>query len=384
MYERRDYLIVGGGLTGGLIALAVRHWRPTATVTVVERAARPAGNHTWAFHAMDVPSAADDFIRPLVVASWDGYRVRFPGYEREVCQRYSSITADRFAAAVEQSGCELLTGAEVVRLTADRIELADGRELAGRCVIDARGPAANLPLGCGFQKFVGLEVEVDRPWPHPLPTVMDAAVPQDDGYRFMYTLPFTPTRVLVEDTYFSDAPHLDRNKLRTRVGDYLRAHGISSWRVVREESGVLPMPWSGGGAAVDRSGPLVVGYAGGWFHPATGYSIPLAVRLALAVASVPPEQAHVAAAKLARQVARRQRFGRFLNWLLFTLVTPDQRWRVFRRLYRSLPDEVMCRFYACRFNAIDAGRLLVGWPPPLSLSRLIHRPEVRPCLLPLT
>jgi lycopene beta-cyclase len=382
MAKRSDYLIVGGGLAGGLIALAVRHHQPDATVTVLERAARPAGNHTWAFHALDVPAAADGFVRQLVTTNWAGYRVRFPGYERVVSSSYAAVTADQFAEVVSQSGCELLTGSEVVHLSADRAVLDDGRELHGRCVVDARGPVADPPPGCGFQKFVGLEVETDQPWPHPLPIVMDAVVPQQDGYRFVYALPFGPNRVLVEETYFSDTSNLDRDKLRSQVGDYLRAAGVSSWQVIREEAGVLPMPWTGRGVHAKSGGPLAVGYAGGWFHPATGYSFPLAVRLALAVASVPPEQAQAAAAGLARRVARQQRFGRFLNRLLFTLVTPDQRWQVFRRLYRSLPDALMNRFYACEFGAIDAARLLAGWPPPLSPSRLILRPEVRPCPSP--
>ena len=37
--------------------------------------------------------------------------------------------------------------------------------------------------------------------------------------------------------------------------------------------------------------PLVAGYAGGFFHPVTGYSFPVAVRLASLVASLPPERA---------------------------------------------------------------------------------------------
>lgn len=378
-----DYLIVGGGLSGGLIALALRHFRPDATVAILERGDRPAGNHTWAFHAQDVPPEARDIVRPLLAAEWPAYQVRFPGYERVVPQAYAAVTAERFATALERSGCELLTGVDAVQLTAGRVQLADGRLLEGRCVIDARGPASDAPAGCGFQKFVGLEVETERPWPHPLPTIMDATVPQDDGYRFVYVLPFGTHRVLVEDTYFSDTPQLDRdNKLRSRIGDYLQTAEVGSWRVVREESGVLPMPWAGGRVRVRSGEPLVAGYAGGWFHPATGYSFPQAVRLAMAVASVPPQQAHSAAAGLARRLAPRQRFGRFLNRLLFTLVTPNQRWQVFRRLYRSLPDAVLARFYACEFGIVDAGRLLVGWPPPLSPSRLVFRPEVRPCPLP--
>lgn len=382
MNAARDYVIVGGGLAGGLIALAVRHFNPRARVTVIERSDRPAGNHTWAFHALDVPEPADAFVRPLVSADWPGYRVQFPGYQRDVPSRYAVVPADRFAAALETSGCELLTTANAVTVTVDRVELSDGRELFGRCVIDARGPAADTPPKSGFQKFVGLEVETDHPWPHALPTVMDAAVPQEDGYRFVYALPLTPTRVLVEDTYFSDTPHLDRPKLRSRIGDYLGSTIAGSWSVVREESGVLPMPWAGGEVALDRGGPLVAGYAGGWFHPATGYSFPLAARLALAIARVPTERAFDAAATLARRTAPRQRFGRLLNRLLFTAVTPTQRWQVFRRLYRSLPDALMARFYALEYGLLDACRLLIGWPPPLSPSRLFHRPEVRLCPSP--
>jgi lycopene beta-cyclase len=374
----RDYLIVGGGLAGGLMALAIRHLQPRAGVTIVEQAERLAGNHTWAFHALDVPPAADPFVRPLVVTEWAGYKVRFPKYERDVSSSYAAVSAERFDAVLKSSGCEILTNAEARHVTGDHVELADGTNLHARCVMDCRGPATELPPRSGFQKFVGLELELDQPWPHSLPTVMDVVMPQDDGYRFVYVLPFSPTRVLVEETYFSDSPVLDRHKLHSRINDYLLAHGIRTWRVMREESGVLPMPWAGDRTPTSPEGPLVAGYAGGWFHPATGYSFPLAVRLALAVASVPPEQAHQAAAKLHRSVAPRQRFGRFLNRLLFTLVQPAQRWQVFRRLYRTLPDELLARFYACDFGVVDAGRMLVGWPPPLSLSRLIHRPRVLP------
>ncbi len=382
MANRRDYLIVGGGLVGGLIALALRQIQPRASVAILEREERPAGNHTWAYHASDVPPAADDFIRSLAVANWPGYRVRFPGYERDVPSPYSVISAERLTTALEEGGFEVVTRAEAVGIGADRVEVSDGTAWSGSCVIDARGPSHDRSPAAGYQKFVGLEVETDHPWPHVLPTVMDADVPQSDGYRFVYVLPFGTTRVMVEDTYFSDNPQLDRPLLRERIGEYLRSRGVASWRVIREEAGVLPMPWSGSPIRIDPTGPLAAGYCGGWFHPATGYSLPLAVRLALSIAAVPPEQAHTAAASLARRLAPRLRFGRFLNRLLFTLVTPAQRWQVFRRLYRSLPDAAMNRFYACEFGCVDAGRLLLGWPPPLSPLRLIHRPEVRKCPQP--
>jgi lycopene beta-cyclase len=382
--SRRDYIIVGGGLQGGLLALVLRHIQPDARVTVLERAAKPAGNHTWSFHAGDLPADAEAFVRPLLAAEWQGYQVAFPNYARRVPTRYAAIRSERFAEVLEKSGCELRVGTEVVSLSKNHVRLADGTELAARCVIDARGPeAADPPHRAGYQKFVGLEIETERPWPDALPTVMDATVSQDDGYRFVYTLPFTPHRVLVEDTYFADGPALDTAAVRERVGHYIESRNVGRWVVVREEAGVLPMPWAGGRIAVDPAGPLVAGYAGGWLHPATGYSFPVAVRLALAVARTSPEGAHAAAAALARRLAPRQRFARFLNRLLFTAVVPEQRWQVFRRLYRSLPDALMSRFYALEFGPFDAVRMVAGWPPPLALSRLIHRPEARPCPSPV-
>ena len=188
--------------------------------------------------------------------------------------------------------------------------------------------------------------------------------------------------MLIEETHFSDTPLLDRPLLRQRIFEYARARGVTGWRVIREEAGVLPMPWNCGRPLVPDIGPLPVGYAGGWFHPATGYSLPVAVRVSLAIASVQPNEARSALLTLAKRIAPRQRFGRFLNRLLFTLVVPEQRWQVFRRLYRAVPDATLNRFYALDFGPLDAARMVVGWPPPVDLSRLTHRPEPKPCPLP--
>jgi len=375
-----DYIIVGGGLQGGLIALALRQRQPLARVTVVERGRRPGGNHTWSFHSGDLPPDAEPFVRPLIAAEWPEYVVRFPKFTRRVSTRYASIRSEQLADAVENCGCELRTATDAEVIDGNRVRLDDGTELEALCVIDARGPAAGeYPAATGYQKFLGLEIETERPWPELTPTVMDATVPQYDGYRFLYTLPFTSHRVLVEDTYFADGPHLDKTLLRGRVSDYINSRNVGRWNIVREESGALPMPWAGVPITVHPTGPLVGGYAGGWFHPATGYSFPLAIRLALAVACTSPKDASASAAKLARRFAPQQQFARFLNRLLFTMVVPEQRWQVFRRLYRSLPDPLMSRFYSLQFGAVDAARMVVGWPPPVDLSRLIRRPEARPC-----
>jgi lycopene beta-cyclase len=386
--SRFDYCIVGGGLQGGLIALAIGHFQPSATVALIEEGEKLGGNHTWSFHSLDVPAAASAWVRPLISAQWPGNRVRFPGLEREIHQPYRSISSEQFCevvtACLNRPGQRLFKSCPAVNIAADRVELGNGVVIYGTCVIDARGSKPSTSdSGCGFQKFLGFEIETEQPWRDRLPTVMDAVVPQDDGYRFVYTLPFTANRVLIEDTYFSDSRYLDAGRARELLTHYIESRQIGPWQIVREESGVLPMPWTGFDLAPMSGGPIVTGYSGGWFHPATGYSFPMAVRLALAVSGQLPEFANNAVAALSHEMRRRHQFAKLLNFLLFRAVTPRERWQIFRRLYRELPDIAMARFYAMEFNLGDAVRILAGWPPPLDPRRLFGKVEISPCPLPL-
>jgi lycopene beta-cyclase len=378
-----DYVLVGGGLQNSLLVLALAKRRPAARVCLVETADRIGGNHTWSYHAADVPAGAETLVESLEVASWPRYLVRFATFTRVMQSRYATVLADRLNEVVQNKMAEhhwllrLRTRASIV--AANRITLDTGEEIFGRCVIDSRGPR-DLGGGCGYQKFLGLEVETATPWPERLPIVMDATVPQDDGFHFVYSLPLTPTRVIVEDTYFSDGPRLDSDSVRQRLAHYL-GERVSEWRVVREESGVLPMPWQLALPSLP-DGPLVGGYAGGWFHPATGYSFPVALRFALAVAAVPPQYARRATAALADRFHPRWWFSRMLNRLLFQLVPPDARWQVFARLYQTLPPSILARFYALEFTASDAARILIGRPPRIDLFRTLRLSRRKPCLSP--
>jgi len=365
---RFDYVLVGGGLQNALLALALRERQPSARIALVERAPTLAGNHTWSFHAGDVPPAARAWVEPLVARRWPGYDVRFPDLSRSLSHGYATIPSARVDSVVrgrlaDAPGSRLFTGAEVLEVTAGAVGLAGGRRIEGRLVVDARGPEA-LPAtgGAGWQKFLGLELALTRPAGLERPLIMDATVPQLDGFRFLYVLPLAEDRLLVEDTTFSDTPALDPPALRQRIREYARAHGWDVARVLREETGVLPMPW-GGALPRPAAPPLAAGYQGGWFHPATGYSLPVAVRLAELLAGRPPEAAFgPALAALARRHRAQARFAWLLNRLLFCAYPPPERWRVLERFYR-LPEPTIERFYALGMTAVDRARLLLGRPP---------------------
>jgi lycopene beta-cyclase len=376
-----DIVLVGGGLQNALIAMALLTRERPPTVALCERDDRLGGNHTWSFHGGDLPPGAERFVDPLVRHRWPGHRVHFPGLRRRIGSPYASIRSTDVDQVVRRQvagapGSALFLGRAARSVTAGRVELDRGEVLTAKLVVDARGPAPAAGRGAaGYQKFVGVELGLARPHRLDEPILMDATVAQLDGFRFVYLLPLAADRLLVEDTYFSDSPVLDRAALRERALAYALAHGFGPAEVIREEHGVLPMPWrSDGLPRADRSGPLVAGYQGGWFHPATGYSFPVAVKLAALFAARGLDTRTEEIAALAARVRRQAAYCRQLNRLLFRWCVPERRWELLARFYR-LPEPVIRRFYALELRPADQARLLLGRPPGgLSLrARLARR-----------
>jgi lycopene beta-cyclase len=365
-----DVAIVGGGLAGGLIALALRHRRPDIDVRIIDSAATIGGDHVWSFFGSDVAAADRWLLAPLVVHAWRGYDVAFPNLSRRIDATYYSITSERLDAIVRARLPEsaVMLGRKVLAASATAVVLADGDRIEAKGVIDCRGAGDLSVLELGWQKFVGQELALAAPHGESGPRVMDATVAQIDGYRFVYCLPFADTRMFVEDTYYSDTPDLDGAAIGARIADYARTRGWRIDAVVRGEAGVLPITLGGDFEAYWRSGGAHVAKAGmraGLFQPATGYSLPDAVRLAIRLA----DESDLSGAALADFTYRyaqaawqRGAFYRMLNAMMFRAGDPAERWRIIERFYRLDPT-LITRFYAGRSSFKDKARILTGKPP---------------------
>ena len=365
-----DLILAGGGLASGLTALRLAELRPDLRVAVVEAGAALGGDHTWSSFAGDITPAQQAWTAPLMAYSWDAYSIRFPAHGRTIPAGYRSATSARLDAAVRAAlpGEHILTGTPVVALTPTSVTLADQRVLTAGAVIDGRGQGPTRALDLRWQKFLGIEFELAADHGLAGPVIMDATIPQQDGYRFVYTLPLTRRRVLIEDTYYSDGPGLAPDALREHLATYAAAQG---WQVVgthREETGILPIALGGDIAGFwDEGEPGVprIGLRAGLFNPITGYSFPDAVRTADLIATLPSlDAASLHDALRAHSLAawRARAPYRMLNRMLFLAAHDAERLNIMQKFYR-LDDALVGRFYAARSTLGDWARILTGKPP---------------------
>lgn len=358
MTDVLDLILVGGGLAHGLLAWRLLQTRPDVAFVVIEAGPTLGGNHTWSFHGTDVTKEQLEWLWVLAAKSWPSHDVIFKTGDRRIGGGYHSITSEGFHSKLkERLKDRLRLKTKVTSLTPTSVTLATGETLQAKAVIDGRGFSSAPEWPCGYQKFLGMDVELTTPHGLEVPLLMDGRVEQHGAFRFVYLLPWDAQRLLIEDTYYADTPELPLEVLRGRVRNYLAERGLSIATVHREESAALPIPLTGEAPAL--KGPTL-GVAGGFFHATTGYSLPFAVELADALcqrSTFDAGELTVWLQELSRRHWASQGFFRLLNRMLFKGADPDERIRIFESFYRH-DENLIAHFYAGRLTNLDILKVL--------------------------
>lgn len=376
-----DLVIVGGGLAGGLLALALHRHAPDCKFLLIEHGPAFGGNHRWSWFASDLPKSGQKLLSAFAQNLWgEGYDIAFPELSRTLPTAYCSLASEDFHRGLITNlpPERLLLNTRVASLDGQGVTLGDGTRIAAGRVVDCRHFRPSAKLAGGWQVFLGQHWRCDTPHGLTRPIIMDARVDQvapagnGGAYRFVYVLPLSDTEVFIEDTYYADQPKLDADSLRGRVASYARAQGWQG-EVIAEETGVLPVISGGDFASAQAEialpGVAIAGARGGFSHPLTSYTLPFAVDNALAIARLVARQPELSGAALARFCETRARrhwrrmgYYRMLSRMLFEAAKPEERVVVFQHFY-ALSGGLVERFYAGQSTWPDRLRILTGKPP---------------------
>lgn len=132
-------------------------------------------------------------------------------------------------------------------------------------------PPVGVSVSLG-QHFLGWEIDIikDSELDAQALTLMDFRVDQSEGPAFMYVLPFSPRKALVEITLMSSGV-LSVEHYETYIEDYITTHFPKLDFTLRHiEQGKIPMQQFQHGA--ESPGQVKLGTKGGMTKPTTGYT----------------------------------------------------------------------------------------------------------------
>jgi len=277
-----DYLIIGGGAAGLSLAYHIAREPRLADkkVLIIEPEAKDQNDRTWSFWA-DEPTLFDE----IAAHEWRQIAFRSPGFERVIdleTYRYRMVRGLDYyqfvrRALADNAQFSSVTGTvQILKNTAGGVRVqSSAGEFTARYAFDSRPPVmAPQPEKYHYllQHFVGWEIETETDVFDPaVVEFMDFRGEQRHEARFMYVLPFTPRKALVEYTLFSANP-LPKADYEAEIRAYLRdTLGVRNYRIEAEEIGAIPMT---NHPLPAREGAHIInlGTRGGRAKPSTGYA----------------------------------------------------------------------------------------------------------------
>jgi len=287
-----DYIIIGAGASGLQLALAMSRdpYFDDKRIAVIEKSKEKTNDKTWSFW-----EEGTGLYENILYKSWKKGYVKSLGktinfdLESYTYKMLKSIDFYKHAYAVLEK-CDAIT------MISDRIislkEQKDGVYITGEennystgHVFDSRLPENFSPENSItiLQHFKGWFIETENEVFDPDQfCMMDYNHTKTPETAFMYILPFSKTKALVEYTYFT--PELvDEATYERELESYLKnVLKISSFTIEEVERGIIPMstyPFHS-----NSSNKITkIGTSGGWVKPSTGYSFKNAERFSLKI-----------------------------------------------------------------------------------------------------
>jgi len=280
-----DIIIAGAGAAGLSLLWRILHSSVLRdqNILLIDQSFEPANDKTWCFwEDLSLPNEG------VIHHSWDKLFVKIAGedYSENLNEYlYKCIRSEDFTHHIlqqaEKSEQVTFLEAGIKDFNSDDqfgfVQTTKGEFKSRKIFQSALKPSGfdNLEVDISLiQHFLGWEITINKNLFDPnLAIFMDFEVPQSDGTSFIYLLPFSQNKALVEYTIFSESL-LEKDRYREQVRNYLETRynlHKGDFAIEREEFGAIPME--------DRKYPAKycdfvwnIGTIGGFAKPSTGYA----------------------------------------------------------------------------------------------------------------
>jgi lycopene beta-cyclase len=277
-----QYIIAGGGMAGLSLAFYLNQSSlKNQSILIIDRDVKSANDHTWCFWEQGKGA-----FEEIIYRQWNGLWF------------YGNKGFAEFLA-IEEYAYKMLRGEDFYQfvipllkqnpninfLQADILEIKSTENVtevhthqgvfkAGQWVFDSvfvskfNNPKHHNML----QHFKGWVIESTKPCFEPAqPTLFDFRIEQQNECRFVYVLPHSETKALIEFTIFSDNLLEDESydiQLKQYIQKVLK---IEDYKIMEIESGIIPM--SDEPQAISPAPKVIrIGTAGGYVKASSGYS----------------------------------------------------------------------------------------------------------------
>jgi len=280
MSKNFNYIIIGGGLAGLQLALQLSRDRffEQKTFAIIDPSPKTENDKTWCF--WEEGKGQWDSI---ITKSWD--TGRFISSEKNIelnlePYKYKMLRSLDFYNTAKSELSKLdnfhFIEDEIVRIDkASMFAFGKNESYGAIHIFDSRITSEYIKdpkYTTIFQHFKGWVIETEKPQFDPSEfTMMDFRLKYKDSTSFTYVLPISPTKALVEFTFFTT--FLTEEKvydefLENYIKNILK---INNFKITETEKGVIPMtdfPFH------KESTPKItkIGSAGSWIKGSTGYS----------------------------------------------------------------------------------------------------------------
>ena len=276
--ERFDYIICGGGASGLLLSNALlsdKHFNDKK-ILIIEKESKTDNDKTFGFWN-DKESVLDN----IVFKEWEYAEFRDSNSHNSFLlspYKYKMIKSNEFYLYI---GDKISKASNFTYLNStvneidqvnNKVKTNDGEFSSSIIFSSIYNEVSFKKYPLLKQHFIGWTIETkNESFDDNKITFMDFSVDQKDEIRFMYILPFSKNKALIEYTLFS-SDIISDDEYEKEIKAYLKKKNILNYSIVEKEKGMIPMtcyPFFEN----NTDTYFQIGTAGGWSKPSTGYTI---------------------------------------------------------------------------------------------------------------